>query len=316
MDMGWLHKFWTVILKSFVTAKRKLIHLDLKAKKTFETIVNVDNNSAAPKLYVLFRFALFCVFFIFFINLFSIGNSSFGEWGDFFGGVLNPILTFIMFMGLLITIIIQQKELGESREQFTRSADALAGQEKTSNRRAFESTFFDLLSVFGEEVRQIDLVKKDGSKTTSGRDCFSVFYTRLSTSYKDKVRKHKTTCSDIDILVWAFDIFMKNNEQNLSHYFRIISTILKYSKRAPDDLDTYIEMFKSQLSNRELLLIFYYCVSDRDPELTKMVERYGLLSSMQVEYLLKNQHIKLLNKQAYGKNRHMLPSVRKPPGIK
>jgi hypothetical protein len=34
-----------------------------------------------------------------------------GEWGDFFGGVLNPLLTFLTFMGLLITIILQQQEL-------------------------------------------------------------------------------------------------------------------------------------------------------------------------------------------------------------
>ncbi len=34
-----------------------------------------------------------------------------GTFGDFLGGVLNPVLTFLSFMALLFTIILQQREI-------------------------------------------------------------------------------------------------------------------------------------------------------------------------------------------------------------
>lgn len=48
-----------------------------------------------------------------------------GPFGDFFGGMLNPTLTFLMFMGLLSTINLQQKELSLTRKEYIRTADAL-----------------------------------------------------------------------------------------------------------------------------------------------------------------------------------------------
>ena len=47
-----------------------------------------------------------------------------GALGDFFGGTLNPILTFLTFVGLLITIVLQQAELSEARKEFKKSANS------------------------------------------------------------------------------------------------------------------------------------------------------------------------------------------------
>ncbi|GEP10257.1 hypothetical protein MGN01_21020 [Methylobacterium gnaphalii] len=40
-----------------------------------------------------------------------------GQVGDFFGGVLNPLLTFLTFIGVLATIFLQREELKETREE-------------------------------------------------------------------------------------------------------------------------------------------------------------------------------------------------------
>jgi uncharacterized protein YoxC len=65
-----------------------------------------------------------------------------GQWGDLFGGFVTPILTFLTFMGLLITITTQKKELKETREELKRSTEALLSQHDAINRQIFESTFF------------------------------------------------------------------------------------------------------------------------------------------------------------------------------
>jgi hypothetical protein len=58
-------------------------------------------------------------------SLFIEEEPSCGPFGDFFGGMLNPTLTFLMFMGLLSTINLQQKELSLTRKEYIRTADAL-----------------------------------------------------------------------------------------------------------------------------------------------------------------------------------------------
>lgn len=69
-----------------------------------------------------------------------------GTIGDYFGGMINPLLAFASFCGLLYTIHIQRKELGMTKEELARSADA---QEKSSaifKQQQFEATFFSLLN--------------------------------------------------------------------------------------------------------------------------------------------------------------------------
>lgn len=78
-----------------------------------------------------------------------------GPFGDFFGGILNPILTFCSFMALLMTIILQQKELSLTRKELSQtkqatkdSADALIEQSKSIKQQNFENTFFNMLNLY------------------------------------------------------------------------------------------------------------------------------------------------------------------------
>lgn len=48
----------------------------------------------------------------------------FGQVGDFFGGMLNPILAFASFIALLYTIRFQAEELSHTREEFAKSVRA------------------------------------------------------------------------------------------------------------------------------------------------------------------------------------------------
>lgn len=93
--------------------------------RQFLHIVGYTGDKTSRNLFRLFQIAIF----------FVIGKSSFGEWGDFFGGVLNPLLAFLTFLGLLITIILQQKELKQSRKKFEGQKVALQNQE-------FDNKFF------------------------------------------------------------------------------------------------------------------------------------------------------------------------------
>ena len=59
---------------------------------------------------------------------FSSDQAIWGTFGDYIGGVLNPVFG---FLALLITIALQSKELKLSREELRNSSTALNAQNQT-----------------------------------------------------------------------------------------------------------------------------------------------------------------------------------------
>jgi len=123
----------------------------------FCSFIQPSGDGIKRNIYNLFLFAFITCFMVLFIGLVAIdrkeGSLVLNEFGDFFGGVLNPILTFLTFIGLLITIVLQQRELSLSREELVltrgelkNSSEALASQALTQESQRFENTFFSLLN--------------------------------------------------------------------------------------------------------------------------------------------------------------------------
>ncbi|WP_167621554.1 putative phage abortive infection protein [Paracoccus sp. AK26] len=291
--------------------------LDEKFLIKFERFINFSQGEESGRLYFLFRAAFLFAVLVFIVNLFSLGKSGFGEWGDFFGGVLNPILTFLTFMGLLITITLQQRELSEARKQFERTADAQTGQKTILEKQTFETTFFNLVASLNNSVSQIDLIPRDGRPPITGRDCFAVFYTRLSDKYKDKVKKHSSKCSDKEILDWTVDSFLKENEQDLSHYFRQIEAVLDFTSSAPNDEGKlYVRFLISQLSTRELLLLFYYVATDQSDVCRFIIEKHAGFAGFPTSHLLDRGHAEYVPKGAFGELASVSKKVRIPRSIR
>ena len=105
-----------------------------------------------------------------------------GQTGDFFGGLLNPFFTFLglLFVGITIrqnqqALKQSQTELLLSREELRKSSEALQAQVKTAERQRFETTFFQLLAMFNEIVKDLDLydeIKGRHTLTNLYRDSF------------------------------------------------------------------------------------------------------------------------------------------------
>ncbi|MEE1888208.1 putative phage abortive infection protein [Pseudomonas carassii] len=273
-----------------------------KGYKAFLDIVDGDDSRTTQALYRLFVTAVAAVLLVFLVNLLSIGKSSFGEWGDFFGGVLNPILTFLTFMGLLITIVIQQAELKESRKEFKRSADALDDQSKSLKKQNFESTFFQMLSLHNDIVNSIDLVEKESGNTTKGRDCFRVFYTRLARLYRETKNKGKGKYPPESIAELSYTLFWKDHQTELGHYFRYLYNLIKFVDESEFSEGPYIKLVRAQLSDQELFLLFYNSTSNQGHKFRTYIERYALFDNMPTVRILDNRHLKLYSESAYGES--------------
>jgi hypothetical protein len=216
-----------------------------------------------------------------------------GTFGDFIGGTLNPILSFLTFMGLLITIILQSKELEQTRQELQRSAEAqekteitLKIQTKNLEKQKFENTFFSLLNQHNEllkELNQID-INRTGNKTII-QEINSIIFKK---STLDDAKKE-----------------LESNNQKCGHYYRVLYQILKFiATEHPDsqirkdkiniDKDLlsntdetekfYSNIVRSFLNNDiiQVLAINCYCVDQFDTYYTYklLVERYSFFEHM------------------------------------
>ena len=165
-----------------------------------------------PILGIIFLNALICagIAIYFYAKTFN-GNiiaehDKWGALGDFFGGVLNPAFSLLALLALLLTIILQSKELSLATAEYTKSTQALVDQSNSMKKQSFEQTFFQLLIAHNQIVNGIDL-KKNGLVTTTGRDCFRVFYDRLQNLYESRSKKSNNT-DDLE-----FEIIGKNHDE-------------------------------------------------------------------------------------------------------
>lgn len=218
-----------------------------------------------------------------------------GTFGDFLGGTLNPILSFLTFMGLLITILLQSKELEESRRELSHSAKAqeqtentLKIQTKNLEKQKFESTFFALLNQHNELLKELN---ESNSLRTDQKSTIKVLEAAL-------FKKEHESLSDAKIELEKF-----NDE--CGHYFRVLYQILKYialecpeSNVRPDKL--YInadlvsavsesEKFYSNIvrsflgyTTTQILAVNCYCTSEKGTYYTYklLTERFELLEHM------------------------------------
>lgn len=80
--------------------------------------------SLLVKIFISAIVVMAVVFILYFSNFtgkFTSQPEYWGTFGDFVGGTLNPILSFFALMALLITIILQNRELEVTREEMTQS---------------------------------------------------------------------------------------------------------------------------------------------------------------------------------------------------
>lgn len=280
--------------------KNKLISINKSLYEFFLGLIGAESDDTAIGLYRLFQIAFSAIILVFLINLFSIGESSFGEWGDFFGGVLNPILTFLTFMGLLITIVIQQSELKEARKEFKRSADALDEQSVSMKKQNFENTFFQMLSLHNDIVNSIDLTNSENGTTTTGRDCFSVFYTRLAKQYKETKMKAKGKYDDDNMLSLSYKLFWEKHQVELGHYFRYLFNIVRFVDESDFSDGPYMKLVRAQLSDQELLILFYNALSEQGKSFKPYIYEHCLFDNLPTIRLLDRSHKGRFDENAYN----------------
>ena len=275
-----------------------------------QILPNKKTKKKLPWILISFGlFALFCIVsvfvyykYIFFDFKIDSNVEHFGQFGDFIGGTLNPILAFLSFMALLYTIKIQTDELKLSREELEATREELKGsriaqeeqseslklQNEATKLQIFENTFFKLTELFLGTKNSLSFYIENEDKNISGYSAFNKIFKALKGSPN-------------------YDDFNEKFEFITGIYFGQIYQILKFINESDiQNKQRYVNIFRAQFTKNELEFLFYHCLGTIGKRrFKKLVEDYEFF-----EHIILNEDIEkqLLeyDKKAFGKNEKIL----------
>ncbi|WP_428032599.1 putative phage abortive infection protein [Ancylobacter sp.] len=287
-------------------------------RRKFDAFIGVeDGRQSTPGLFYLFLFAAGLTIIVFAVAILGRGSAQeMGPFGDFIGGTLNPLLTFLTFMGLLVTIVLQQTELRDTRAELERSATALEKQIHATDRQNFESTFFQMLTLHNTIVNSIDLFYSGrkrapgistpkGARDTKGRDCFSQFFENFKEEYV-KTAGHP----DRERLQLAYDAFWQRRQQDLAHYYRYLYNVLRFVHEAKgiEDRGPYVKLLRAQLSDFELIMLFYTALNKHGINYWSYIHEYQLFDNLPVGMLIDPIHETYYSPRSFGAPKRRPPA--------
>lgn len=215
----------------------------------------------------------------------GMNSSEKGEFGDAFGA-LTSLFSALGFGGVLYTLWLQRRSVLS---------------------QSFETTVFSLLNAHGSIIQDIDVQGSNGAIRRKGRDCFRYYFKRgLKKYYEEEILANPTVLEG-EIIKLAFMRMYSEHRHNLGHYFRFIYNIFRYIHESSIDRKEklrYCRIVRSQLSDYELLLLFYNGLNKYGEEKFKpLIELYAIFNNLPLDLLLSIAH-----KGYYANTAYELPT--------
>ena len=245
-----------------------------------------------------------------------------GTFGDMFGAV-NALFSGLAFAGLIVTLLYQKEELKLQREELAQTREELKGQRtefeeqnKTMKRQRFENTFFNMLSLQQEIVANLSFddvhtsfdfsthARNVQRTSYNGRTLFREMYLNLTVSIPGN---HHYRGIKRAIEANNYGIYSNiSSTTRFDHYFRHLYRIYKYvdSTELIEDNERYDYacIIRSQLSDYELVMLFYNCLTTNGREKFKpLIEKYTVFNNLRTELLASNIDINAYSATAFNK---------------
>ena len=291
-------KLSKTIRNKFLSTKK------LKEKFIFSprTLVSHIENEKFPQLILLTSLSLIVILLP--LTLFFLWNISFdtnekidherlGTFGDFFGGVVGAIWSLCGVILFYIALTQQKKDFSTNREALIKQVEALnlqveefklqreelrqsrevfIEQAKTLKQQRLDSTYFSLISLYRETSDRLN-------QSNELKNYFKHFKSELCNELTQEIEPIK--CHQNVKKIFASLIYKRKDE--LSHYFQIIYRVLKTINDAEiskKEKLQYLKIFRSQLSEYEMIAIYYNSHHEDGKGLYSYIIEYNLLKHL------------------------------------
>ena len=248
------------------------------------------------------------------INKFIDEPTNQGTFGDMFGAV-NALFSGLAFAGLIVTLLYQKEELKLQREELKETRNELNAQKlefqeqnKTMKRQRFENTFFNMLSLQQEIIANLsyeyyaspnirphnipeEIFYKGAPKgQLHGRETFEGIYKHAIIEYNGArhadgiikiLKQNGYIAYPVISVTTRFDHYFRH----LYHIYKFVDTsdLIEDSERYD-----YACIIRSQLSDYELVMMFYNCLTANGRDKFKpLIEKYAVFNNLRLELLAK-----------------------------
>lgn len=253
----------------------------------------------------------------------TLNEEKIGQFGDFIGGIIGSLFSLAGVILFYVALKEQRKDINinqenlklqnialnqqveEFREQkaelietrkvyeeqtilireqtnlYKQQNKELKEQTNTAKLQQFDSSFFSYLNMFIELKKTIDL-------KTEGENYFNKIYSELL-----KIdSKDKTLIETFTLIQAKYMEVFHINKNELSHYFKTLYRIIiliDSSSLEEERKHQYFKLLRSQLSDSELLILYYNYHSYLGIKVRPYIIKYGIL-----------KHIRILDKIEMG----------------
>ena len=213
--------------------------------------------------FTIFTYGAIVLYLTWPISEFSIAKS--GTFGDSFG-VVTSLFSGLAFAGIILTILLQRKELTESREIF--------------RIQRFEGSFYRLLELYRKNLESVRVIARFSNDVYEGIDALSYSCKRLS-----EVMKQHNKYLEVENgrFVYEIQLFIAI-QKNIIRQARYLGTLQNILELIERDLPTeserapYWDIVASQITASEAKYIFYCClVAEKDDPLRVLMHRADMI---------------------------------------
>lgn len=239
-------------------------------------------------LWFLLPLSIIIIYSIFLYLVFPIKTlENTGQLGDSFG-IFNSLFSGFAFIALVITIRLQQKDMRDSKIEV--------------QKQNFENTFFNLIKIHNDLVanfREINIIDNKDKHFMYGGEAisffldhfkeggFTGFYEVDENLIGEENKKINQKKRNKDSMTLEINIKSKLGRKNLK-FIETICSSLNLIKRTSflDDIDKkfYLETLLSQISDEELILIFYYIHGIKN-DMKSIIEEYHFFQNIDKDLL-------------------------------
>ena len=265
---------------------------------------------------IIFFFGSIGAYRLQFGSALSGDQETWGQFGDYLGGLINPVVGLITIVLLILTLTAQRAELAAQRQELAlqrkesqRSADALDAQHKAIQLQSFEQTLFKWFDNYRELIQSIESMHTEKAtettpaerKTLTGQKALRRITTNIyqfSPDIRQKINQdnydmiwaldQKTVDDFYDNLKRSASKTLENEHLTTTTALRTLYGIFKWihSNDNPGlDVERkkmYAGIIRAQLSEYELRLLFINGMGKRGLKFVQYANEFAMFDNMLV----------------------------------
>lgn len=289
-----------------------------KVKKWFN---ESDTFEIVAIIFILFGIIVigFAIYWGAFLNHITLAGESnpITNFSEFIGGIVGSFWSLAGVLLFYASLTSQKHDLEAQKDLLVKQIDEIVAQTKESRiqnemlkEQKNEETFFQLLKFHNEILQNIAIETSEMDfatgnsvlKTISGRKSFVEYYDIYKRFFQEASETISGTSHESlkKLFDKSFKSFFVEYQADLGHYFRNLYNVLLFVDNLKESVQPfYLSLIKSQLSNFELALLLFHCLTSESSEFKKLVEKNAILSTVPQDEVTTMAHV-LYDSEAFG----------------